>query len=331
MQTEKNILIYLFIFICLFFSSCSTTLKVNVTRPANIDLLGAKTIAVIPFEKSQDNPINYFFDIDRDSFEDYFNHFTQIASAERSIINYIKGQFERELSRSNYISLIYGNPYKADIFITGEIISLRVHDIEKSIKKEVPEDEILDNNEKLEKTEYYYDFIYSREVQLIFNYEIVDGRSRKVIAYDTIKIENQSDFFKNTTLLPNIYEMVKYDLDNFIWSLVRNIQPFNTTKSISLLKDKNENPDMEHADSLAKNGYYHESYREFVNIYVNTGLMEAGYNAAMILMALGKLENAEKLMTDVYDNCRSPKVYDGLLDIKNEIRQAKILENQLNY
>ena len=87
---------------------------------------------------------------------------------------------------------------------------------------------------------------------------------------------------------------------------------------------------MKKADKLAKDGYLRDSYNIFLKIYNDTNYFEAGYNAAMILMAMGQLNESESLMNNVYENTGNIKALEALSDIENEINQAKRLEKQIN-
>ena len=75
---------------------------------------------------------------------------------------------------------------------------------------------------------------------------------------------------------------------------------------------------------------FHYSYNIFLKIYNDSGYFEAGYNAAMILMAMGQLNEAKSLINNVYENTGNIKALEALSDIENEIKQAKRLENQIN-
>lgn len=320
-----------------FFSSCATTLHVQVTRPAKLNLNGAKTIGILPFDESDKNPFNYFFHGNDNDINNYFDYYGEISRVERTIISYIKDNLEKGLMYSPYITLVnsrdiknalkYGGKNPADVFIGGEIVSFRIQDNQHKVKHEIPESE-LNGDEKLPK--YYYEYYYSRDVELIFNYEIVDGNTRRIIAHDTIKFNQSSGTYEKIKDLPNAFNMISNDIDYFIDDIMKSIQPYNVSLSIKLLEDKTDNPKMANADELANSGYYKESYSEFIKVYMNTRQFEAGYNAALILLAMGELQSAESLMNEVYQNFGDKRALDALYDIRHEIEQAKLLDNQIN-
>ena len=112
------------------------------------------------------------------------------------------------------------------------------------------------------------------------------------------------------------------------------LQPYTITKSIKLLetktKDKGLKERMKAADELAKNSMLEKASTEFQNIYKETGLVEAGYNAAILQEALGNLSKAETMMTEVYNANPDSRVAKGLADIQYEISQANRLKQQIN-
>lgn len=329
------------------FCSCSTTLKMNVTRPAKLDLNGAKSIGVLPFSKSSRFPF-YSSGL---SIGSEFESYSKVSSVEQQVLNYIHSELEKGLMSSPYVSLINSSAVKnalrnhgknpADVYISGEMVTFNVFDSEKIVKKEFNAEDEEKNNDKnvvsqdfLDgqapiKPEFIYEKFYIREVLLVFNYQVVDGSNDNVLFFDTLKINHRSDPMESLKDLPDPYSMVLYDLQDFVSSFLQKLQPYNITRTITLLDDKTKNPQMERADKLAKDGYLKESYNTFYDVYKKCGLFEAGYNAAMILMVSGDLNGAEALMGDVYNNTGNIKASQALSDIMNEIRQNKILKNQI--
>ena len=352
---KKSFFVFVFCILYAVFalSSCSTTLRMRVTRPAELDL-GASTIAVLPFSESIHFPFYSNFNNGREiASESYFNSYGRVNGVERQVLNYLHSEIEKGLMSSQYVSLISNvavtnalrgngkNP--ADVYITGEMVTFHIFDEKKMVKRQATQEDLdkeAANNEKflksvsvpesveIKEVEYVYDTYYTREVLVVFNYEIVDGASNKILYYDTLKIDNKSDIVEELKALPSPYSMIEYELRAFVSDFLRKLQPYSFDKSVTLLEDKTKNPDMKYADQLAKDGYLRESYNAFLNVYDSIGQFEAGYNAAMILMVLGEFESAESLMEDVYAKTGNYKASQGLTDIRNEIRQADILKKQ---
>lgn len=335
----KKLFVIFIIFCSLFFiTSCATTIRTNVTRPAKLDLNGAETISVLPFASSGFNSTGLGYGGASIVIGDFFDSFINTSAIERQVLNYLQANIENGLVKSPYIEVInsavvnnalkLGKRPPVDVYLTGEMITFNVYDKEKVQKRVLPQ-ENDDDDKKNQKPIIVYDKSYSRDVLLVFNYQIVDSFSNKVISFDTIKIEESSGFYDDKDSLPEVMSMIQYDLDGNIDKLLKDLQPYTISKSISLMEDKSKNPQMKLADKLAKDGYFKESYNEFLKVYREHNQLEAGYNAAMILMAMGELNQAENLMAEICEKFNNSKAYESLYDIRNEIKQSEILNNQI--
>ena len=131
MRIIKSFLIILLL--CLFIS-CATTITVQVKRPAQLDLNGAKTIAVLPFRPYQINDVVDVFSFIIDTI---FFDYDKCNPDEKKCLDRLKNEIEIALSKSPYISLInssevqraiknnYLNP--ADVYLMGEVINFCVN------------------------------------------------------------------------------------------------------------------------------------------------------------------------------------------------------------
>ena len=86
---------------------------------------------------------------------------------------------------------------------------------------------------------------------------------------------------------------------------------------------------MKAADDMADDSRISQASDEFQKIYDETGLVEAGYNAAILQEALGNFSEAERRMTQVYQEHPDSRVAKGLADIQYEINQANRLQKQI--
>ena len=339
MKNLKFLSIYFFIF-CLTgmtFFSCATTVNVQLTRPAKLDLNGAKTIAVLPIK-----PYAYYREYDAHSgTELLINTFYQLFEInnpdEEAAIRTLRGEIENGLARSPYIKLInsdevelarkkgYLNP--ADVYLTGEVsyynIDDRVYEERKLVKAAT----------ETTKAEYVFEKYWIRDVDFRFRYQIVDSSNNCVISYSEIKCQDTSDKYERRSLIPSAYKLIESEIRYAAKSILKELQPYAVTKSISLLeaktKDKALKERMKAADELAANSMLKKASEEFSKIYEETGLIEAGYNAAILQEALGNLSIAESMMIEVYNNCPDSRVSKGLSDIRYEIEQANRLNKQI--
>jgi len=339
MKKKIYILIYGIIisFFLMQFSSCASTINVNITRPANLDLNGAKTIAVLPIK-----PYAYYREYDVNfGVELIINTFYQLFEItdpdEQAVIRTLRSSIESGLSTSPYIKLIdsaeveralnkgYLNP--ADVYLTGEVAYFNVDDRSyEERKKIVP---ATGNQPAVYQVTHYW----IRDVDFIFRYQIVDSSTNRVISHSEVRINESSSSYERRRALPSPYDLIEYKIRYAAKSILKELQPYTVTKSIQLLdtktKDKALKEVFKAADELARNNLLKESCDAFGKIYRDTNMVEAGYNAAIIQEALGNLSLAERMMTEVYEKNPDSRVAKGLADIQNEIQLAKRLNKQI--
>lgn len=338
-QLVKTSFILLSSTLFLFLSSCATTVNVRLTRPAQLDLNGAKTIAVLPIQ-----PSSYYREYNTEvsiGHQIFVNSFYQLFEIkdpnEQMAIDSLRTQIERGLLDSPYIKLVSSDAVErslkkgtlnpADVYLTGEVTYFDVDDIRREERREVRPA----SGDRL--AEYAIISYWIREVELIFRYQIVDSTTEKVISYREIRCSNSSSKYESRNALPGAYSLLESDIRAAARKILQELQPYTVTKSITLLesktKDKELKARMKSADSLADDSKISQASEEFQKIYDETGLVEAGYNAAILQEALGNFSEAERRMTLLYKEHPDNRVAKGLSDIQYEIKQANRLQKQI--
>lgn len=336
---KKRISFYsIIICFCFMFLSCATTVNVKLTRPAHLDLNGARTIAILPIK-----PCAYYKEYNTSlGMEILINSFYQIFDIrdpdEQLAIDSLRTQIERGLLDSPYIKLVssdavenakrkgYLNP--ADVYLTGEVTYFDVSDSKSEERK------LVKAAKGDQKAEYEIVRYWKRTAYFNFKYQVVDSSTDKVISFDEIRMEETSSRYESKSSLPGTYSLLESDIRYAAKRILQELQPYVVTKSIKLLevktKDKELKARMKAADELAENNQINNASAEFQKIYEETGIVEAGYNAAILQEALGNLSIAETMMEKVYLQNPDSRVAKGLSDIRNEINMANRLKNQIN-
>ncbi len=326
------------VFLCFISFSCASTVNVRLTRPAQLDLNGAKTISVLPFK-----PCSYYREYDTYlGAELLINSFYQIFEIddpdESALLNVLQSSIERGLLDSPYINLVNsseviraqnkGQLNPADVYLTGEMTYFNVNDNSWEEKK------LIKKAEGNQKAEYKLVTYWNRKVEFTFRYQVVDSFNNHVISYREIHKECISDSYTWRGSLPSAYNIAESVIRSASKTILKELQPYSVIKSIELLssktKDKILKERMKAADKLAADGMIKDSLNAFYEIYKETGLVEAGYNAAILTEALGNLSEAEEMMLEVYERHPDSRVAKGLSDIRYEINQANRLKQQIN-
>ena len=323
--------------ISLSFISCATTVNVKFTRPAHLDLNGAKTIAVLPIK-----PYAY-----------YKNHNTSIGKkilitsfyqlfdisdpAEQLAIDSLQTQIEKGLLDSPYINIVSSKSVEdaiskgllnpADVYLTGEVTYFDVDDEKSEERRQVKA------AKGDQKAEYKIETKWRRTVTMNFRYQVVDSMTEQVISFNEMRMQNNSSKYDSKRSLPDAYSIIESDLKTASRKILQELQPYVVTKSIKLLNVKTKDNELKArikaADELAKNNKIKEASESFLEIYDDSGIVEAGYNAAILQEALGNLSEAENLMLEVYNANPDSRVEKGLTDIRNEIGMANKLKHQI--
>jgi len=320
------------ILLCLAFvffaSSCATTVNLKVTRPAEVDSYGAESIAILPFGTEGSIRV-----IRRNGKKlpvvDFFLNVANKESEQRDIANYMQRELEIEMAKSPYLKLIdsyavmsalkNGNDLPADLYLTGDITSFDSK-VKKSERKEK-------SGEKTVIREYY-----TREVYMRFDYQIVNGKTSEVLYQDNFYFSKTSSESKDEDTLPSIYNMVTKSINSELRDISHKIQPYDVNKTIFLTKPRNASDDFQKADIYVKDGNIKTGYELFLRIYKEENLFEAGYNAAALLEAMGRFEEAKSLAEELSIRFGNKKVRRLISDINYEIemdRKFKAQRNQL--
>lgn len=323
--------------------SCATTLSVNVTRPAKLDLGGAKTISVLPFKPSDYYGIAGYSDGVVIVVTDFFRIFDRATPDERQSVTFLRTEIERGLIRSPYVQVIAadsvqsalrtGGKIPADVYLAGEVIAFEVHDDREIIRRKIDDDPPPPppppKDRRPEKERFITEERFTRNVRMEFRYNVVDSKTNRIISYDRAYIRASSPTFDRRGALPSAFSMIEGDLARIARTILQDLQPYVVRKSIRLMEDKSKLPEMKDAQKLAKDGFLRESGEKFLMVYNSTGLLAAGYNAALLMEATGRLSDAETLMKELYAACPDGKVLSALYDIQNEIRQSERLQSQI--
>lgn len=327
--------IALFTFLLL---SCATTVNVKMLRPAKLDLQGAKSIAVLPFKPSS----SYSTMVDSENavvsaIGTFFQIFDNKNPYEENLLNLLKTTIEEGLASSKYIDLVSSESVQnalknsrtppVDVYLLGSSTDFHIND-EHNVEKTKISDEYYTEDGRFVKAKYDYKDEYKRTVHLSCNYQLVDAVTNKVISYRNFSLETSSSTCYSKSDLPDPYSMLKKQVYHKGQDILCLLQPYVVTKSIELMEDKTKNEVFKNANNLAKKGEIEESYQAFYDLYFSTGMMEAGYNAAMLDMARGNLSMAEKMMKELYSIYQDERILTGLKDIQNEIKLAERLRAQ---
>ncbi len=318
MNLVKKSFILLIVVAAICLCGCATQVKVVVDRPAELNMNGANSIAILPIqanEPEKTETINFlgFFTILRKS---------STPSTREQLADYLTNSLTSKLLSTSYYTVVdsamvegalkAGNKPPVDVYLTGSINQFNT-----KVTSEVVE------NDDGTTTVYY-----KRTADVSVNYRIIDATTGSIVAMRKADYSRTSSSDTDEYKLPGAYDLLTGELDRLASKIMKEVQPYQETMYLSLLKDKTKDPDFAEADQYAKNGAIELSYEKFQAIYDKTGYYEAGYNAAILLQALGKLEDARDAMKALVAKTGDKKAISALAAINREIASAEKFKQQ---
>lgn len=301
-------------------TGCATTVTYKVDRPADLDLNGARSIAI----ESVIVP----------SYSRYSS-----KGDDTVVAQYIENTLAKRINQGGYYTVYTSRDRRsnADVYFDAEIVVFEVNDSSRQVKVENPnyiplkpgERRVEKRGSNINTTEkYIYETRYTRKVHFVMNYSFINGINDKTIATKQCEFTKSSSETTDKSSLSDPIDLLRYDLNCLVDDVLYAIQPYQETCSVTLLEDETKSEDMKQADKLADKGQLVDSYRIFKRVYDQSGYFVAGYNAALLQLAMGNLSQAKAEMQDVYKASGDQRARDYIDYIDKEIQSAQRLQKQ---
>ena len=163
---------------------------------------------------------------------------------------------------------------------------------------------------------------FIRSVVAAVEYDIQNTKSSTILAKNNTSISAESKAYAAEKRLPAAYTLIEPKLPRISTVILQDVQPYTIVNRISLIKVK-RNRAMRRAYKLFAEGRYSDSMQSYLEIYKNTNLFEAGYNAARLMQIKGDLESAKKLSTELFSKFKDTRAANVLHEIENQQKFVK--------
>ena len=319
---KKSLMLVVITSIIIGLTSCATSIKMTVTRPAELDLQGAETISVLPFKTSEAEERGGTLII-----LDLFGiHSTKPKNPDEvQISEYLTSQVTQALLESPYVKVVgskaiqtaieNGTEIPADVYLSGKISNFS-----NAIKVNTRKETVDDND-------VYIDYFY-RDVSFTVTYEVISAKTNNIISYKTVNLANKSYESKDRSDISDCQTLMRRDIDELVAKIAKQLQPYTEDKYVTLLEDKTKNPMMSLANDYAKEGDLVKAQETYMHIYETENDFVAGFNAAKIMEARSLFDDALKLMQELVTNTGDKRAVKALKDIEYEISSADALKQQ---
>lgn len=308
-------------------SSCATTLRVKVKRPAELDMHGANTIAVLQFQPVGGQRFNKRGMSVRDVLRMFDPYEKNMNRDEREICQILTDELRFNLAKSEDLQLVddrtisealrSGRKVPVDAYLTGYIYKFDNH----VDKHEITSKD--DDGNKIVKIKW------ERNVSVTIRYEIIDARTNEIITFRKQDFRKSSGYYDDKWSIPEAYDLLQRDIESLAHRILKEVQPYYETVSLTLRGEKDDPEELKIANEHAKNGLIEEATKEYETYYNKTGNTTAGYNAALLYQAQGELYEAEYIMKEIAKDGDKGAVR-ALKSIRYEIEQAEILQKQMD-
>jgi hypothetical protein len=129
---------------------------------------------------------------------------------------------------------------------------------------------------------------------------------------------------------PSFKPMFEKILRSFSSTISKQLAPSWQTKRLTLMGNKPKLEAAKDAYKLAERGSYEAAYRLFYSLYQMNGHIASGYNAALLLEAMGRFAEAVDVMNNVYNRSGSRQAYDALLNLQEAKSQSEKAQRQIS-
>lgn len=129
---------------------------------------------------------------------------------------------------------------------------------------------------------------------------------------------------------PSFKPLFEKIIRSFSSTISKQLAPSWQTKRLTLMSNKPKLEAAKGAYTLAERGSYEAAYRQFLSLYEGNGHIASGYNAALLLEAMGRFTEAVDLMNDVYNHSGSRQAYTALLSMQEAKSQSEKAQRQIS-
>ncbi|MCP4159786.1 MAG: hypothetical protein GY760_06910 [Deltaproteobacteria bacterium] len=304
----KKVLCLLSVFL---FFGCATSIRINVTKPAEVNMAGARKIAVLDVNYSESGVIDLGSLFDKPLISILFgnSHREQIN---QDVTKYTTNNITMSLLNTGYFTIVgarelseyfgegkdinplsIGSKSGAEAIIVSDITLMDYNDDDFYEKEQV-------YNSVTETTDEVSVRYFKRTVEFSLSYRVLNTKNGNLLAsrqfnesqFHKVKYENKDNIKSEVSLFQTC-------VDNIMPLIAKQLAPYVVAEYRYLLKDETKDPAMERADELVQGSLYKEAFDIFIDIWGKNQNPAAGYNAAIMQEAMGLAQEAHDLMKEV--------------------------------
>ncbi len=345
-------------------SGCATSVRVRHMVPGEVDLQGGRSLAVsstslyrFPYGRPVSPWVSGLHETDFTLSTGYDPDLSErVASlATRKIVQAVSDtryfsilapeatDAYLSLSKAGEDSIRLMRDKGFDLLMSSEISYMDMEErVEGIDRREFVTDSSGVSSEQVTKREYYL----VQEATLGLSYTITSLQDGRILASDsfTDKEEEQTKIGTryyapdgsyrdernySSGLAPSFDSLFSQIIERATDKMALHLAPSWETRYLSLMKNKEKLASADTAHQFAKDGEYQRAYQQFLSVWQQTRQLSSGYNASLMLAALGNLQASVDLMNDVYNSTGDKRAHDTLLILQQALSQDQLAKRQI--
>nr|WP_319472408.1 hypothetical protein [uncultured Sphaerochaeta sp.] len=363
---KRLVPVFLVLFFILVLSGCATSVRVRHMVPGEVDLNGSRSLAVsstsmyrFPYGRPLSPWVSGLHETDFTLSTGYDPNLSErIATlATREIV--------KAVSDTRYFSILAPEATDAylslskvgedsvrlmrekgfDLLLNSEISYMDMEErVEGIDRREFVTDSSGISSDQVTKREYYL----IQEATLGLSYTITSLQDGRILASKsfTDKEEEQTKIGTryyatdgssyrdernySSGLAPSFDSLFFQIIERATDKMALYLAPSWETQYLSLMKNKEKLSAADMAHQFAKDGEYQRAYQQFLSIWQQARHLSSGYNASLMLAALGELQGSVDLMNDVYNSTGDKRAHDTLLILQQALSQDQLAQQQIS-
>ena len=175
------------------------------------------------------------------------------------------------------------------------------------------------------------DYYLVQTATVTFSYSIIDLATGVVLAARSFsdKVSQETELGRYDSFAPSVVPLYTRMLDAFQEGLRRQLAPNWVTRTVYLMDNKPKNDAAKEAYKQVDKGNLQVAYVLFHDQWTESMHVPSGYNASLMLEAVGDLNGALSLMQQVYDYSHDPQCYEALSRMQRALAERAKAEEQL--
>jgi len=354
---NKNKLLIVGVLCSLLFVSCSTTVQVRNLVPSEVNMGAYKNLAVTscqPFNNSiywshKITEIDLDRQIDLPSLTP--------MSIQTCVAKYCQDALFDSLEDSKFFTL-------TDPELTSDLISVgnNLGNTKELFTKKGINAILATKITYLDYREYIYkkdktetdsngdsigkDYYLHQEVAINLSYSVIDVLQNSIITTGSMSDEEEKETLVGTYLIddgtgspsytqhlnmaPALGNLFTVCIDGFVEKIRTKLAPAWSYNSVSLMKNSPELESVESAYKQVRKNNLMVAYNTFISAWDDERHIPSGYNAAVVLQAMGKLEESISLMEEVYNYSGNSSIFKRLSIMRKNLEDYNEASDQIS-